>query len=122
MGITVGDLVLAYHGVLIYDFKVLQVDPGHGAQKSRVEVSTPRPARCSTSTTNAGPRNRTNGYVTTACLKPQPRTGCCSNRLKKSLQRPRRKSAWTGSGPRVGREREPTRQLRGGGGSRRSSG
>uniref|UniRef100_A0AAV1T5R9 Chromo domain-containing protein n=1 Tax=Peronospora matthiolae TaxID=2874970 RepID=A0AAV1T5R9_9STRA len=33
MGIKVGDLVLAYHGVLIYDAKVLKVDTGHGVQE-----------------------------------------------------------------------------------------
>ena len=33
MGIKVSDLVLAYHGVLIYDAKVLKVDTGHGVQE-----------------------------------------------------------------------------------------
>ncbi|CAI5731270.1 unnamed protein product [Hyaloperonospora brassicae] len=41
MVIKVGDLVLAYHGVLIYDAKVLKVDSGHGVQEaSGVGVST----------------------------------------------------------------------------------
>ena len=34
MGIKVGDLVLAYHGALIYDAKVLKVDSGHGVQEA----------------------------------------------------------------------------------------